>query len=140
MYAGIKKEKHVSCKSLFKFLEELGADFVAAVALDGPQHALAAIVLQQRLAGLVELPQTHPPRLLVVVGSLCQLFARDVVSAGNTRFVEAGVVDPAAGRMHPPRRNPSQDDVHRRDERDDQVDGHERIQAGGLDRRPGEAV
>lgn len=108
-----------SSKSIFKLSEELGADLIAAVSLDGPQHALVTIVLQQRLACLIKFPQPHPPRLLVVVVPLSQRFARDIVSTGNPRFVKTGVVDPATGRVHPARCNSSQDYVHRRDERDD---------------------
>lgn len=135
-----ESDRKPSSKSLLKFAEELGANLIATVAFNGPQHALATIVLQQRFARLVKFPQPRPPSLLVVVIPLRQRFARDIVPADNPRFIKASVVDPATGRMHPTRCNASQNDVHGRYERDDQVDGHERVQSGGLQCRPREAI
>lgn len=89
-------------------------------------------MLQQRPARLVELLQPDPPRLLVVVLPLRQRLARDVVFPAHPRGVEARVVHPAAGRVHPAGGDPSQDDVRRGEQGDDEVDGDQRVEAGGL--------
>lgn len=97
-------------------------------------------MLQQGLARLVKLAQPRPPRLLVVVRSLRERFPRGVVAAVHAGFVETGIVHSPAGRVNPARCDSSKDDLYGRDERYDQVDGHQGVKAGSLFRGAREAV
>ena len=47
--------KTTSCESRLQFTEKLGGNLITTVALDTPQHALSVIMLQERLARVIEL-------------------------------------------------------------------------------------
>ena len=88
-------------EALFEFLVELGADFVAAHALNLNEDALLGIVLQYGLAGFLELLETGAVRIRVVIGALDEGFASDVVAPRDSRGVEGGIVYPAGWFMDP---------------------------------------
>ena len=63
-----------------------------------------------------------------------------VVAAGNARRIELDVVHAARGRVDPAVGDALENDLGGRDERDDQVHGHDGVEAGPLPGGPGEPV
>lgn len=88
-------------ETALKGLVELRADFIAAHALDLEQDALFGVVVEQRLAVLLELLEACAVRLLVVVRALGEGLSGDVVAAGNAGPVESCVVHAAGRLVHP---------------------------------------
>lgn len=89
-------------------------------------------MLEQGLAGLLELLEARTVDLLSVVGPLRQGVAGDVVAAGDPGRVEARVVDAARGLVDPAAGDALEDDLEGGLERDGQVDGDDALEAAGL--------
>lgn len=89
-------------------------------------------MLEQGLAGLLELLEARAVDLLGVVGPLRQGVAGDVVAAGDPGRVEARVVDAARGLVDPAAGDALEDDLEGGLERDGQVDGDDALEAAGL--------
>lgn len=140
MYCKPIRKRGLLNETLFEFLVELGTDLVAAHALDFNQHALLGVVLQHRLAGLLELLEAGAVRLLVVIWALDQGLAGDVVAAGDAGGVEGGVVDAAGGLVDPSAGDALHDDGEGCLQGDDQVHGDDLAEDVGLGGGAGEAV
>lgn len=97
-------------------------------------------MLEDRLAGLLELAEAGAVGILIVVGALDEGFAGDVVAAGDLGRVEGGVVDAARGLVDPATGNAVDDDGQRGLEGDDEVDGDDLAEDVSLGGGAGEAV
>ena len=129
-----------SAEAFAKFVEKLGRDLVAAVAVHRPENALLVVVLKQRLAGLLELLQTCFPHFWVVISPSREWLARDVILSVHFWRIKCGVVNASGRLMHPAIAYAIDDDVTGRVKVDDQVDGYDVVQLKRLSCGSGEAV
>lgn len=85
-------------------------------------------MLQQGLAGFLELFEPGAVRLFVVIGSFDQGLARDVIATSNLGRVEGRIVHAPGRLVHPSSRDALHDDVEGGLERHGQVDGDEVVE------------
>lgn len=127
-------------KALLKLVEQLGADLVAAHALNFDKNTLLSVVVENWLAGLLELLEAGAIDFLRVVSSLNEGLSSNIVDSRDARRIEGSVVDSARRLVNPATSDSLQDNRYRRLERNDQVDGDQLVERSSLGGCSGEPV
>lgn len=127
-------------KALLKLVEQLGADLIAAHALNLDENALLGVVVENRLARLLELLEASAIDFLRVISALDERLSGNIVDSRDARRIEGSVVDSARRLVNPATSDSLQDNRYRCLEGNDKVDGNQLVERSSLSGCSGETV
>lgn len=134
------RQNHLVDKALLKLVEQLGADLVTAHALNLDENALLGVVVENRLARLLELLEASTVDFLRVISALDERLSSNIVDSRNARRIEGSVVDSARWLMNPATSDSLQDNRYRCLEGNNKVDGDQLVERSSLSGCSGETV